>query len=357
MAVNEAGSTPPQESGLVNDGWYGKFHMEMYWWHAAHYALWNRWPLLRRSLDVYDRLLPKARELAAGQGYDGARWQKMTDPSGEQTPGEINAILIWQQPHALFFAELDHRAHPGRRTLQRWKDVVFATADFMASFPVRDPRTKEFVLGPPLYPVSENTKPRETRNPAFELSYWRFGLRLAQEWRVRLGMKPDPRWQEVLDGLSPLPQEDGRYVLYEGVKDMWTEFNFEHPALTGLYGWLPGDGVDPKIAARTTDKIDEVWKLDEMWGWDFPMMAMNAARLGRPERAVDLLLHEQFAFRDNGMPTGGSSVPVPYFPASGGLLYAVALMAAGWDGSDEGTTPGFPTGRWTVRHEGLSRAV
>ncbi|HMG09972.1 MAG TPA: hypothetical protein VK609_15775, partial [Mucilaginibacter sp.] len=26
MAVNEAGNMPPQESGLVNNGWYGKFH-------------------------------------------------------------------------------------------------------------------------------------------------------------------------------------------------------------------------------------------------------------------------------------------------------------------------------------------
>ncbi|WP_210491733.1 hypothetical protein [Patulibacter sp. SYSU D01012] len=352
-AVNGAGSTPPQESGLANDGWYGKFHMEMYWWHGAHFALWNRWPLLRRSLDVYDRFLPKARALARDQGYRGARWPKMTDPSGAQAPGEINATLIWQQPHPIFFAELDHRAHPGRRTLLRWRDVVFATADFMASFAHRE--DGEYVLGPPLYPVSENTKPKETKNPAFELSYWRFGLRLAQEWRRRLGMKPHPRWQRVLDGLAPLPQEDGRYVLYEGVQDMWSKFNFEHPALTGILGWLPGDGVDPKVAARTTDKIDAVWKLDEMWGWDFPMMAMNAARLGRPERAVELLLHDQFRFRDNGMPTGGSSVPVPYFPASGGLLYAVALMARGWDGS-EGHAPGFPRD-WDVRVEGLDRAI
>ena len=42
MAVNEAGSFPPQESGLVNNGWYGRFHFEMYWWHGAHYALWDR---------------------------------------------------------------------------------------------------------------------------------------------------------------------------------------------------------------------------------------------------------------------------------------------------------------------------
>jgi hypothetical protein len=42
LAVNEAGSLPPQESGLFNNGWSGKFHLEMHWWHGVHYALWDR---------------------------------------------------------------------------------------------------------------------------------------------------------------------------------------------------------------------------------------------------------------------------------------------------------------------------
>ena len=80
MAVNEAGSLPPQESGLVNNGWYGRFHMEMDWWHAAHWALWNRWPQLNRSLGIYTRLLPQAKERAKRQGYLGARWPKCIGP-------------------------------------------------------------------------------------------------------------------------------------------------------------------------------------------------------------------------------------------------------------------------------------
>jgi hypothetical protein len=51
--------------------------------------------------------------------------------------------------------------------------------------------------------------------------------------------------------------------------------------------------------------------------------------------------------------TGG---PIPYFPANGGLLYAVAMMAAGWDGSPKTSAPGFPTRGWKVRWEGLSSA-
>src|SRR5262249_13794498 len=35
-AIQCAGSLPPQETGLTVNSWYGKFHLEMHWWHAAH---------------------------------------------------------------------------------------------------------------------------------------------------------------------------------------------------------------------------------------------------------------------------------------------------------------------------------
>ena len=49
-AIQCAGSLPPQETGLTCNSWEGKFHLEMHWWHAAHFALWDRLPLLERSL-------------------------------------------------------------------------------------------------------------------------------------------------------------------------------------------------------------------------------------------------------------------------------------------------------------------
>jgi hypothetical protein len=43
-----------------------------------------------------------------------------------------------------------------------------------------------------------------------------------------------------------------------------------------------------------------------------------------------------------------------YLPGNGGLLSAVALMAAGWDGAPAGPAPGFPhDGTWHVRYEDL----
>jgi hypothetical protein len=356
LAVNEAGSLPPQESGLVNNGWFGRFHFEMYWWHAAHYALWDRWPLWNRSLDVYRRFLASARRRASEQGYRGARWPKCTGPDGREWPHPIHALLVWQQPHPVFFAELDYRAHPTRATLERWRDVVFDTADFLASYAWLDEKTGRYALGPPLYVVSENTKPKTTTNPAFELGYWRFGLRTAQTWRERLGLGRSADWDKVLANLAPLPVEDGLYVLHEGVRDMWSKWTFEHPALIGTFGMLPGDGVDRATMGRTFERVAGCWNFRRTWGWDFPMLAMCAARLGKPDQAVEMLLHPAagFQFDQRGLATGG---PFPYFPANGGLLYAAAMMAAGWDGAPNRTAPGFPAdGAWTVRSEGLKRA-
>jgi len=356
LAVNEAGSWPPQESGLVNNGWHGRFHFEMYWWHAAHYALWDRWPLLNRSLDVYRRFLASSRQRAREQGYRGARWPKCTGPNGREWPHPIHALLIWQQPHPIFFAELDYRAHPTRATLEKWRDVVFDTADFLASYAWWDEKTGRYVLGPPLFVVSENTNPKTTRNPAFELAYWRFGLRVAQTWRERLGLARSADWDRVLGGLSPLPVENGLYVLHEGVSDMWSKWNWEHPALTGVLGVLPGDGVDRPTMQRTFDQVTKCWNFNRTWGWDFPMLAMCGARLGQSGKAVDMLLSPAggFRFDERGLATGG---PFPYFPSNGGLLYAVAMMAAGWDGAPNRHAPGFPDdGAWMVRWEGLKPA-
>ncbi|GAA3092966.1 hypothetical protein JOF29_007044 [Kribbella aluminosa] len=357
MRANEAGSLPPQEAGLVNNGWHGKFHMEMYWWHAAHWALWNHWPILDRSLSIYERLHRSSRQRAKEQGFRGARWPKCTTAGGLESPHVINALLMWQQPHAIFLAELDYQAHPDEGTLRKWRDIVFDTADFLASSAFWDEGTSRYVLGPPVHLVSENTDPGSTQNPTFELAYWRFGLRVAQQWRERLGLHPDPDWQQVHDKLAPLPVQDEAYVLHEGVENMWTQKNYEHPALIGPFGWLPGDGVDVPTMARTADRVFTGWQFDRIWGWDFPMLAMCAARLGRPDDAVDFLLRpaDRFQFDDAGLATGG---PFPYFPSNGGLLYAVAFMAAGWDGATDRHAPGFPADqRWVVRFEGLSPAL
>ena len=352
MRLNEAGPWPPQESGLVNNGWHGRFHFEMIWWHELHHLLWNRPELAAEALDVYRKFLPTSRLRAQRQGLHGARWPKCTADRDVEWPHAIHATLVWQQPHPIYLAETRYRMEPARETLEQWSDVVFATAEYMADFARLDSLRGEYVLGSPLCPVSENTPIFETRNPAFELAYWRYGLLTAQRWRERLGLPREPYWDDVLARLAPLPVEKGVYVTYEGIPDMWMRYNFEHPALAGIYGMLPGEGVDRTIFEKTLDRIFDTWRFDRVWGWDFPMLAMAAARCGRPDKAVDMLLYdsENFQFDTHGLATGG---PFPYFPSNGGLLTAVAMMAAGWDGSD-GEAPGFPAD-WHVKSEGFRK--
>lgn len=135
LAVNEAGQDPPQESGLVNNGWYGKFHLEMVVWHLMHWGRWGKWDLLGRSAPgVYERFLPTSLERAEDQGYKGARWGKMSDPTGRSAPGEINSLLIWQQPHPFYLAENEYRAFPTLKTLWKWDQILTQSAEFMASF-------------------------------------------------------------------------------------------------------------------------------------------------------------------------------------------------------------------------------
>ena len=93
-AIQCAGSYPPAETGLTYNTWEGKFHLEMHWWHAAHFALWNRLPMLERSLGYYQSILPRAQATAKRQGYTGARWPKMTDPSGAESPSPVGPFLI-----------------------------------------------------------------------------------------------------------------------------------------------------------------------------------------------------------------------------------------------------------------------
>ena len=357
MATNAAGNYPPQETGLVNNSWYGRFHYEMYWWHAAHYALWNRWPLLNKSLHVYSDNLAQSMKRAKLQGYLGVRWPKCTGPDGREWPDVTHAFLIWQQPHPIFFAELDYRAHPTLQTLKKWDKIVEQTADFLASYAFEDSSRNEYILGPPIKTVPENNDPLTTQDPAFELSYWRFGLRTAQQWRKRLKLAPNAKWDNVLKKLSPLPVQDSLYVQWENIDSMWTKYNYEHPAMTGVFGMLPGDGMDTVIMQKTLAKVEKVWDFNRVWGWDFPMVAMDAARLGHPDQAVNMLLYPspRFGFDEHGFVGGGN--PYPYIPSNGGLLYAVAMMTAGWDGDKNVAEPGWPKdGSWVIKWEGLKKA-
>ncbi|TQJ35729.1 hypothetical protein [Arthrobacter sp. SLBN-122] len=353
-AVNCSGSLPPQETGLVCNSWRGRFHLEMHWWHAAHFAHWNRPELLLASLRWYSTVLESSRQTARTQGFDGVRWPKQVGPDGRESPSPIGTFLIWQQPHPIHLAELVYRANPSPAVLEEFAEIVFESAAFMASF--AHPTARGFELGPPLIPAQESYGPLRSTvtNPTFELAYWQWGLRIAAAWRGRLGLEPVESWLAVADALVPPRVINGVYAAMD--VEPFT-IRTDHPSMLCALGVLPlTDLIDEGVMRATLADVLADWDWDSTWGWDYPVMAMTAARLGEPETAVDALLQEapKNTVLVNGHNRQTDSLPL-YLPGNGGLLAAVALMAAGWDNGPDRHAPGFPSD-WTVAWEGLVRA-
>jgi len=359
MAIQSAGSTPPQETGLTYNSWYGKFHLEMIWWHTAHFALWNRTDLMERSMGWYEQAYPNAKAIAERQGFKGVRWMKMTDPSAIEAPSKVGSFLIWQQPHIIYLAELAYRNNQSEEFLRKYAKLIDETAEFMYSFATYDELEGRFVLKG-MIPAQETLRASETVNPPFELSYWHFGMTTAQKWRERLGQQRNLEWDEMIDKLSPLAyNSDGLYLAAETATDTYEDIRYtsDHMAVLGALGILPKCPlVRNDYMQNTLDWVWDNWNWGKTWGWDYPMTAMNAARLGDPEKAVGALLMDKRTntYLVNGHNYQDGRLRV-YLPGNGGLLTAIAMMCAGWDGC-ETENPGFPKdGNWNVRWEGLKK--
>ena len=220
----------------------------------------------------------------------------------------------------------------------------------------------------------------------FELAYWQYGLRLANDWRERQGKARNSKWDDIVNHMAPLPQtKEGIYTaglpkgkttdlesfdpfdaVGAGIAPVLTTETFaektrnDHPAVLGAFGLLPWNtkGFDTATANKTLDWVMKNWNWPTTWGWDYGMTAMAAARLGRPDVALEALLidTQKNTYLKNGHNFQTGDRLRIYLPGNGALLTAVAMMCAGWDGCSEINNPGFPKdGSWEVRWEGLNR--
>ena len=361
VRVNYAGSMPPAESGLTHLSWYGKHNSEMYFWHAAQFYMWGHVELLERGLAWYRKILPSALADAKAQGFTGARWPKMAGPDGRQGPGTINPFIIWNQPNPIYLSELVYRAHPEPATLEKYREVVFASAEFLASFAWFDKATQRYVIGPPIKNVSESTGENNTQNPTFELAYWHYGLQLAQKWRERLGLSPEPRWADILEKLAPLPVSDGKYVEMETFPDIYKRPGGLPTTMLLALGFLPKtEKVDMETMRRTFDEVNRRSPngVGRWVSWSQGQGAMSAARLGQTENALAIILNPTARYMINGhVRRPAEPVDCPAFiPVNASLLAAAGLMAGGWDGAPTESLPGFPKDpKWKITAEGLNR--
>jgi hypothetical protein len=400
--INCANNMPPQETGLTYNSWFGRPHLEMTWWHMVDFALWNRPEVLEQVLNWYNTAAyPEAKKIAKRQGFKGIRWMKMTDPWAGEAPSNTGSFLIWQQPHYIYMAEELYRANPSKETLSKYSQQVEETAEFMADFVSKIPAqsgksknvaAKYYLQGATA--MQESMSKDFSYNHPFELAYWQYGLKVANNWRERLGKERNKQWDDIINGLSTLPEKDGIYTaglpkgktdnlksfdpfdaVASGAKPVLATETFDekcrndHPAVLGACGLLPSGVTSyqsaPSHPLYTQEKMTATlnwvmknWNWQTTWGWDYGMVAMTAARLNQPETALQALLidTQKNTYLKNGHNFQTADRLRLYLPGNGALLTAVAMMCAGWDGCQLGLNPGFPkNGQWDVRWEGLQR--
>ena len=278
------------------------------------------------------------------------------------------------------------------------------TAEFMADFVNYDTKSKRFFLQGATAMQESMSKDFSFNHP-FELSYWQYGLSIANEWRKRQGKDINRQWNDIIAALASLPQDQsGIYTagLPKGKTDNLESFDpfdtaplssneggtarksndapsgavagayetfvekcrNDHPAVLGACGLLPSEQTpytllyNKEKMTKTLDWVMQNWNWQTTWGWDYGMIAMAAARLGEPETALKALLidTQKNTYLKNGHNFQTADRLRCYLPGNGALLTAVAMMCAGWDGCKEPLNPGFPKdGQWNVRWEGLQR--
>jgi hypothetical protein len=407
LRANSASTEPPQETGLLCDGgWSGKHHSEMRYWHQGAFPLWGRGSFLARSDGFYLDLLQNATGFAEMQGYQGARWPKMTagisnrsgidvpwlgqpqNPNHPynllvwESPNTINPFLVWHQPHMILLSEFQYQEALASganvtRILSSLSHLVFATAEFLASFVTFDESINGYVLASPIMGGEEEGDFRYVQTPSFERTYFAYTLDLANEWRVRMNSSLNETWEAISSNMAPLPFDYGYLsdsdfysfnlnssccflppnspLCPSGVRAAKAQCNplQSHPLIVGMVGMINGlkygnkYGIDVAVFNRTVAAVVSNWSWGSMtdgenvWGWDFGLVAMAMTRLGWSREAVVSLLLKPVIknyYFDNGQNYQRSSLPA-YLPGNGALLLAVATMAAGTDTSPAGYFP------------------
>jgi protein-glucosylgalactosylhydroxylysine glucosidase len=409
----EAGAEPPAETGLLLAGnWAGKHHGEMLYWHQAWAPYWRRSEFLSRSDLFYIDYLTNATSVAASQGYKGARWPKMTASVSNRSNNGIDVpwiglkysplpstihdgnltglsplllwesssgvgpLLVWQQSHTILLAEAQRReaasiggASAALVIMNTLAPLVYATADFLASFAISDNKDV-FHLYPPLFGGEESGNPLVINDPAFELVQFNNALDTAAAWKEALGEAPVPEWEAVRGHLAAPPLDPATdspqlYANNAACACLYTHINpclfprlgcpsplVSHPMTSGLHGMLNGlsndqgkrYGVNINSLNATAASILANWSWGtirdspSVWGWDLPLLSLSLTRLGWTSESIvsALLLNvNKNLYTIQGINQGMGNLTA-YFPGNGGTLLAIAAMSSGFDGGEPG---------------------
>ena len=98
----------------------------------------------------------------------------------------------------------------------------------------------------------------------------------------------------------------------------------DHPSVLGALGMPPETPmVNKTIMKNTFNWIWDNWSWKDTWGWDFPMTAMTATRLGNAEKAIEALLMPIATNRylNNGHNYQDDRLTI-YLPGNGGCTHS-----------------------------------
>lgn len=331
LKVNCCGSFPPAETGLTMNSWNSKFHLEMHPWHSLWLARYGLADRLIRQLDYYGTILEESKKRAQQQGYLGARFPKMTSFMGEDSPSNIGPLLLWQQPHFILMLDACYQATQDVSLLKRYESILDEEILFLESF-VYFKEDGFYHLDYPIIPAQECYDPLCTRDPIFEVEYVRFAFQKMIQIKKTMGKEVPQKWYDIIEHLVKPACNDSVYLACHDAQGLETyrSFAYDHPLVLMPYSLFVSDRIDPDKMKRTLNKVLESYQLKELWGWDFPMMALTALHLGMKKEAKDLLLLNtpKNDYRKNGHNRQGSRKDLPlYLPGNGAFLLAfIELM-------------------------------
>ncbi|MDE6407114.1 MAG: hypothetical protein K2K48_05615 [Anaeroplasmataceae bacterium] len=327
LKVNTLGIYPPAETGLTCNSWYGKFHLEMHLWHHLGLIRFGLYSYVLPSLKWYLSIYESSKKRAEEQGYQGIRFPKMTDYRGEDTPSTIGCLLIWQMPHLFIMLDEIIKQDANAIKLEDWLPTLMGLLDFMVSFYyLKDGR---YHLDSPMIPANENIK-YDCDTPIFEECYTIYAFEIFKRWKEEYHLLYDTtQIDAIIKHHVPLEVHNGCYEAFIGCNTTYTEYNYDHPMMVGMFSYFQSSIADPTIVQNTLHKIIECWNFDAAWGWDFPMLSMVANRLGKKELAIQLLKMDALknTYLKNGHNPQLPRKDLPlYLPGNGALLLALTYL-------------------------------
>jgi hypothetical protein len=389
VRINQTGRVPVSPGGLTQAATGRPIDLTTHVWQYANLAQWGRPELLDGLLDWYGNRLDQARELAGRSGWEGALWPATAQPyrlldqswagpwdrtdrpaRGRPTSSQPDDWATgWEAVNPIYLAELVHRNGPALERSRALGPLVLATAAHLAArvealtadqlaaggWPRSEPAVGPAALDPADPAAGGPADPTAADDPTFTAAWWRWGLNCAADWADRLGRADlAPAWRAAADRLrAPAP------VMGVYPSAGWGPSGCPgpgprpggHPLHLGALGLVPRCGlIDESVMTATLDGVLDHWPwATARAGWDRPLVALTATRLHRPDLAWRAMLGPVPApglpwppagppYLPNGHHWGGTDRPAD-LTGNGGLLLAVGLMAAGWDGSE--ARPGF----------------